>query len=323
MTNSDFCHLHVHSEFSLLDGAIKLDALCKYIAELGMTSVALTDHGVMSGVVEFYKAALKHKIKPVIGVEAYVTDDEDNLPKTECTRDNFHLVLLAADNIGYRNLVRMVTHAGLENFYYKPRITKAMLRTHADGVIATSGCLACEFSRILQGNTKEAEPLGQRARYDLAISRAEGYRSLFQRGFYLELQDHDDEDPWQEEYNKYVVQMGKDLDIPLVITADAHYLSRDSKPVHDILMAIQLKQTLEEYRTGGYFQYKNTYIRPQKDMLSSAIKYQAEEAFWNTTKVADKCNVTFEFGNYQTPDFDLETTNDQEEFTSWLKKEIQ
>src|SRR5688500_1914507 len=187
----DFCHLHLHSVYSILDGNNKIPELAARVKELGMSSVALTDHGWMGGVVEFYKACKKEGVKPIIGVEAYITDDQDDLPKDKRNKDNYHLVMVATNKEGYENLLYMVSNAATRNFYYKPRISKSVLREHSRGVIATSACLGNECNRRASwtpGTACYADPSQEVEKAALF------YREIFEGRYFLEIQDNDDEE---------------------------------------------------------------------------------------------------------------------------------
>lgn len=313
----DFCHLHVHSVYSLLDGSNRIDQLCERVKELGMSSIALTDHGVMSGSIEFYKHCKKNGIKPLIGVEAYITDDPDGTPKEQRHRDNNHLVMVAQNQKGYENLLYMTSNAGLNNLYYKPRIYKGVLEKHTEGIIATSACLGNECNRkaCWIPEDKRYEDPGQAAE-----KAAAWYSKAFNGRYYLEIQDNDDEAGQQAAYNSFIIGVGKKLGIPIVITSDAHYLKKEDKDTHDMLMAMQIKQTLAQYKDpSNNFKYGPWfYIRSGDEMYEAAKKYNCPEAFDNTLAIASQCNLELELGKYKPPAFPVDQVEDREEFEAWL-----
>ncbi len=290
MDKKQFTHLHVHTEYSLLDGSSKINELVLRAKELGMNSIAITDHGVMYGVIDFYKAAKEAGIKPIIGCEVYVASnsrfDKEN------TRDNFyyHLVLLCKDQKGYQNLTRLVTYGFTEGFYYKPRIDRELLEKYHDGLIALSACLAGPVARNVL-----------RAGYDRAKEEALKYYKLFGEGnFYLELQDHGM--PEQKDVNTALLRMNKETGIPLVCTNDLHYINKEDAQAHDILLCIQTGSKLSDENRmkyeGGQF-----YLKSQEEMYS--LFPYAAEACENTNVIAKQCNVDFEFNNYKLPKFDV------------------
>jgi DNA polymerase III subunit alpha len=309
---NDFTHLHTHSTYSILDGENQLDALVKRVKELGMKQIALTDHGTMMGALNFYKACKKEGIKPILGVEAYITNDPDGLPKEERTRDNHHLVMIAVNDTGYKNLLNLVSNAQLHNFYSKPRISKDNLNVNSvSGIIATSACLGNEVNRVGKFNpdTKLFEDL------DAMERAAIFYQSVFKDNYYLEIQDNDDPAGQQLAYNKVVIELGKQLGIKNVITADAHYTSKDSVQLHSMLMAMQLKKTYAEYISAGEMKYGPWfYVRSAEEMLQAARKYNCEEAFWNTCDIGNSCSLDIELGKYKTPTFNIEIEPDYDEF---------
>lgn len=313
----DFTHLHLHSVYSILDGNNKIPDLAARVKELGMSSVALTDHGVMGGTIEFYKTMKKEGIKPILGVEAYITDDEEGLPKEMRTRDNYHLVMVAMNKVGYENLLYMVSSAATTNFYYKPRISKKLLAEHSEGIIATSACLGNECNRRAswdKGTACYADP-------NQAVEKAAlFYRETFKERYFLEIQDNDDEEGQQAAYNQFVIALGKKLDIPIVITSDAHYLKKEDKAAHDLVMAMQTKQTLEEYNSPqNEFKYGPWfYVRSGDEMYEAAVKHGCPEAFDNANKIGSMCNLELELGKYKPPVFDIETADDIGEFNEWL-----
>jgi DNA polymerase-3 subunit alpha len=317
MNKNDFTHLHTHSVYSILDGENQLQTLVQKVKELGMKQIALTDHGTMMGILEFYKICKKHGIKPVLGVEAYITNDADGIPKEERQRDNNHLVIVAQNDTGLRNLFWLVSRAQTENFYFKPRISKTNLTSkRVDGLIATSACLGNEINRVgvFDPNTKTYSNQRQME------EAAQWYSKTFQGRYYLEIQDNDDKAGQQAAYNKVIQTIGKNNNIPMVITADAHYTDRKSSETHSMLMAMQFKKTLAEYMAAGEMKYGPWfYIRNPEEMFQAALKYDCEEAFWNTCSIGDMCNVDITTGIYKNPIFDIKSQDDYSEF---LKSEL-
>ena len=311
----DFTHLHLHSSYSILDGLNKIPDLAKRTKELGMTSVALTDHGWMGGTIEFYKACKKEGVKPILGVEAYITDDEDSVPKENRHRDNHHLVMVAMNQTGYKNLLFMSSNASVNNFYYKPRISKTVLTAHSEGIIATSACLGNEVNhKACWENSCYTDPEGS------AEKAATFYKTIFGDRYYLEIQDNDDKAGQQSAYNQFVIGLGKKLDIPIVITSDAHYLRKEDKGAHDLVMAMQIKKTIAEYLSpDNEFQYGPWfYVRSPEEMWEAANKHGCPDAFHNANRIGQMCNVEIELGKYKPPEFDISTVEDRDEFEAWL-----
>lgn len=312
MNINDFTHLHVHSMYSILDGENKLEVLIKRTKELGMNQIALTDHGTMFGTMNFYKACKKENIKPIIGVEAYVTNDPDGIPKETRTRDNYHLVMVAINKTGYENLLNLVSKAQLKNLYFKPRISKLNLTPqNCEGIIATSACLGNEVNRL-----GIFDPIARSySNIDKMEEAANFYKSVFGKRYYLEIQDNDDAAGQQKAYNEIVIAMGKRLQIPNVITSDAHYTDIKSADLHSMLMAMQLKKTYEEYMNAGEMKYGPWFfVRSPEQMLEAARKYNCEEAFWNACEIGKMCNLEIELGKYKVPIFQVESEDDYEEF---------
>lgn len=293
-----FTHLHVHTEYSLLDGSSKIKEITKRAAELGMDSLAITDHGVMYGVIDFYKAAKEAGIKPILGCEVYVAPGSRFDKEAGTGEDKYnHLVLLAENNTGYQNLMKIVSRGFTEGFYYKPRVDKELLREFHEGIIATSACLAGEVQRYLA-----------RGMYEEAKRVALYYQDIFGKdNFFLELQDHG----IAEQYyvNPQLLRMSEETGIELICTNDVHYTYADDADAHDILLCIQTgKKVTDENRmryTGGQY-----YLKSPEEM-AELFKY-APQALANTEKIAKRCNVEIEFGVTKLPRFAV-----PEGFTSW------
>ena len=293
-----FTHLHVHTEYSLLDGSSKIKEITKRAAELGMDSLAITDHGVMYGVIDFYKAAKEAGIKPVLGCEVYVAPGSRFDKEAGTGEDKYnHLVLLAENNTGYQNLMKIVSRGFTEGFYYKPRVDKELLREFHEGIIATSACLAGEVQRYLA-----------RGMYEEAKRVALSYQDIFGKdNFFLELQDHGIAE--QHYVNPQLLRMSEETGIELICTNDVHYTYADDADAHDILLCIQTgKKVTDENRmryTGGQY-----YLKSPEEM-AELFKY-APQALANTEKIAKRCNVEIEFGVTKLPRFAV-----PEGFTSW------
>ena len=285
-----FVHLHVHTEFSLLDGCCRIPGLVKRVKELGQTAVAITDHGVMYGAVDFYKACKAEGVKPIIGCEVYVAPRSRFQKEHEFDASARHLILLCRNEEGYRNLCHMVSRSFTEGFYIKPRIDKELLREHAGGLIALSACLAGEIPRLLRN--------GQ---YEDAKKEALAMRELFgEDGYYLELQDHSlPEDP---QILQGLLRLHEDTGIPLVCTNDAHYLTRADAHTQDVLMCIQMGKTVDDPGRMK-FETEEFYLKSEEEMAALFARYP--EALENTQKIADLCNVEFQFGTYHLPEFKL------------------
>jgi DNA polymerase III subunit alpha len=285
----EFVHLHVHTEYSLLDGAARVNDLVKTAKELGMPAVAMTDHGVMYGAIEFYKACKKEGIKPIIGCEIYVTDNRREKSAGQ-KAPMHHLVLLAKDNQGYRNLMHIVSAAWLEGFYYKPRADKDLLREYSQGLIALGGCLKGEVSRsILNGETNHSR------------EAAEEYREIFgEENFYLEIQDH--KIPEQKIVNEGLFALSKETGIPLVATNDTHYVHKEDAAAQDALMCIEMGVTLADPN--------RLKLSTQEFYLKSGAKManlfaDQPEAVANTLKIADRCHVEIDLDQMLLPHFEV------------------
>lgn len=293
-----FTHLHVHTEYSLLDGSSKIKEITKRAAELGMDSLAITDHGVMYGVIDFYKAAKEAGIKPILGCEVYVAPGSRFDKEAGTGEDKYnHLVLLAENNTGYQNLMKIVSRGFTEGFYYKPRVDKELLREFHEGIIATSACLAGEVQRYLA-----------RGMYEEAKRVALYYQDIFGKdNFFLELQDHGIAE--QHYVNPQLLRMSEETGIELICTNDVHYTYADDADAHDILLCIQTgKKVTDENRmryTGGQY-----YLKSPEEM-AELFKY-APQALANTEKIAKRCNVEIEFGVTKLPKFAV-----PQGYTSW------
>ena len=287
---NNFVHLHVHTEYSLLDGASRIDELIARTKELGMNSIAITDHGTMYGVINFYKAAKRAGIKPIIGCEVYLA------PYSRKNRDEnerykyYHLVLLVKNSVGYQNLSKLVTAANTEGMYYRPRIDKDILHIYGDGLIALSACVAGEIPRaILENDIAHAEELVME------------YVDIFgKENFYLELQNHGLAD--EQKVNEVLVKLSQKYEVGLVATNDSHYVKREDSEFHDILLCIQTGKTIDD-KNRLRFSSDDYYLKSSGEMVE--LFADLPEAIENTCKIAERCNVDLEFNKLKLPDYPI------------------
>ena len=285
----DFVHLHVHSEYSLLDGACRLPALVQRAKELGQTAVAITDHGVMYGIVDFYNECRKQGVRPILGCEVYVAARSRHDKVHGQDSRYYHLVLLCESNTGYRNLIKLVSAAWTEGFYIRPRIDRELLEQYHEGLIALSACLAGEIPQALLAGD-----------YAAARRTADWYSNLFgAEHFYLELQDHGLAD--QKTVNAGLLRLAQDTGLPLVCTNDAHYLTRQDALMQRVLCCIQTATTLQEPSPLN-FETEEFYLKSGEKM--AALFPAVPEAVANTVRIADRCRVELTFGQLQLPAFD-------------------
>ena len=294
-----FAHLHVHTEYSLLDGACRIGGMMDRVKELGQTAIAITDHGVMYGCIDFYKAAKAAGVKPIIGCEVYVTRRgmEDRVHGID--NDPYHLVLLCENRTGYENLCKMVSEAFINGFYGKPRVDLALLEKHHEGLIALSACLAGAIPQYLLEED-----------YENAKAYAVNLARIFGEGnFYLELQDHGIDE--QRPVNQGVMRIARETGLPLVATNDAHYLRKEDAAMQDVLMCIQMGKTVDdEHRMK--FQTEEFYLKSEDEMRQ--LFPNCEEAIENTQRIADRCNLEFVFNEYHLPAFPVPAGYTNEEY---------
>ncbi len=285
-----FSHLHLHTEYSLLDGANRIKPLVKRLKELGYTHAAITDHGVMYGAVDFYTACQEEGVTPVIGCEMYICPDR--LEKHGQAREYSHLILLCQNDVGYRNLVKLVSAGFTEGFYYKPRIDYGLLKEHAEGLICLSACLSGDLPKLLlQGRTDEART------YALSM------QDLFGKGnYYIELMDHGL--PEEKTVLPRLKALARETGIPLVATNDCHYLYREDAPAQEALMCIQTGKTLQD-ETRMRMETQELYVKSEQEMLS--LFADCPEAVHNAGEIAKRCHVTFEFGKLHLPRYPIDT----------------
>ena len=284
-----FVHLHLHTEYSLLDGACRIDTLAERAKELGFDSLAITDHGVMYGAVNFYRACRKAGIKPIIGCEVYVAPRERTGREYGVDNQYTHLILLCKNETGYRNLSYLVSMGFVEGFYVKPRIDWGLLHEHAEGLVCLSGCLAGDIpQKIVSGQ------------YDKAKEKAEELAALFGEDFYLEIQKHGIPD--EDTAARGILRIHDETGIPIVVTNDAHYINKQDAYYQDVLMCIQTGKTVNEAGRMR-FETQELYLKSEEEMR--ALFPDRPDAADNTVEIADKCSFDFEFGHYHLPRFQL------------------
>jgi DNA polymerase III subunit alpha len=310
LTTSDYVHLHNHSHHSLLDGLTKIPDLVELVKELGMEAAAITDHGTMSGAIEFYKAAKDGGIKPIIGMEAYVAarSRHDRDPAKDKAR--YHLILLATNEIGYRNLMQLTTKANLEGMYYKPRIDHDLLEEYSEGLIALSACASGEVGENLRADN-----------YEEAKKIAAWYKSIFGDRYYLELQDHGHPDhphQWdvQVKINAYLTKLSEELDIPCVITSDGHYLTHDDQDAHEILLCVGTGSFLSDEKRMSLKDFE-LHVTDPNDIIKRWGKTNPQ-AIVNTRSIADRCDVEIELGKILIPKFPTPNGESEKEFLDQL-----
>ena len=303
---SDFVHLHNHTQYSLLDGMTKVPALLRYIQDSGMKAVAITDHGTLSGAIEFYEESLKHEVKPIIGIETYIAARSRTDKDVAYDKQNYHLTVLAMNNTGYQNLMQLSTIANLEGMYYRPRIDHELLEKYNDGLIVLSGCIGGEVSDSLRKD-----------QYEKAKEIAAWYKSVFGDRYYLELLDHGHKDHpavWDEQtkVNEQLIQLSKELEIPCVVTCDAHYLHHADREAHEILLCVQ---------TGSFIKDKDRmtlenfelHVAKAEDIIQRwGDEY--EDFITNTKQIADRCSVTIDLGNILIPKFPVPKGDTEKSF---------
>jgi len=298
-----FVHLHVHTEYSLLDGANRIKDLVARAAELGMDSLAITDHGVMYGVIDFYKQALKAGIKPILGCEVYTARRTRHDKQPGVDADQGHLILLAQNNAGYKNLMKIVSLGFTEGFYYRPRIDMELLEKYNEGLIALSGCLSGDIARLLLNNE-----------YEKAKEMALKFNNIFGEGnFYLEMQINGLAE--QNLVNNGLIRLSRETGIPLVATNDAHYLTREDAKAHDVLLCIQTGKTINE-ENRMRFSSQEIYLKSPEEMAQLFKNYP--EALENTVRIAERCNVEIEFGKLHLPEFKVEDGTEPFEYLKRL-----
>lgn len=301
---SNFVHLHVHSEYSLLDGLPKIPDLLKKTKDLGMEAIALTDHGAMYGAIKFYNKAKELGLKPIIGVEAYMAKKSRFDKVFGEDDDQYHLILLAKDNDGYRNLMKIITKANFEGFYYRPRIDMELLKDYAKGLVASSACLGGVIPSLLrEGNYKAAK------------EKAKEFLEIFGEDFYLEIMDNTI--PEQKKVNRELIKLSREMGIPLVATNDVHYLAKEDAEAQDALLAIGTQRKLSDKNRLSMAPWPDFYLKSPNEMETAFREFP--DAIENTIKIAEKCHLEIQTGKWILPDFPIpegETAN------SYFRKEV-
>lgn len=295
-----FTHLHIHTEYSLLDGMCHIPQLIAKTKELGMDSLAITDHGAMYGVIDFYVAAREAGVKPIIGCEVYLAET-NHQSRDAAHRNLYHLTLLAKNETGYRNLIQLVTKSHLEGFYYKPRIDRKLLSLHGDGLIVLSGCVHGELARfILDGRTDEV------------LKTASWYKETFP-DYYLEIQRHPI--PELKQVNQELVSLSKRLAIPLVATSDVHYINKEDASIHELLLCIQTNSSIHDEKrlrmAGDFF-----YLKSPEEMESEFR--DLPEAIENTQRITEMCQLELDFTKVHLPKVSLPQGRTADDFLAEL-----
>lgn len=306
LTPADYVHLHNHTQYSLLDGLTKVPKLLDYVKESGMQAVAMTDHGTLSGTIEFYKEAQARGVKPIIGMEAYVA--ARTIADKEAGKDKvyYHLIILAMNNTGYRNLMRLSSIANLEGVYYKPRVDHVLLEKYNEGLIILSGCIGGEVGdSIRQGQ------------YEKALEIASWYKSVFGDRYYIEVQDHghpEHQSKWDEQVkvNKDLLKLSKELDIPPVVTCDAHYLKHEDQTAHEILLCVQTGSFLSDEKRMSLSDFE-LHVTDPNELIARWGDF-CPEAISNTRQIADRCDVTIELGKILIPQFPVPKGEDEKSY---------
>ena len=303
---SDYVHLHNHTQFSLLDGLTKIPKLIDFVKADGMQAVAMTDHGTLSGTVEFYKTAKKEGIKPLIGIETYVANRKHTDKDPQKDKQRFHLIIIAMNKIGYENLMRLSTIANLDGFYYFPRIDHELLEQYNEGLIILSACMGGEIGQALKNQqTKQAEEIAGR------------YKSVFGDRYYLEIQDHGHPDnpmhnPEQQTINEAVLALGKKFDIPVVVTCDAHYLNHEDQEAHEALLCVGTGSFLSDEKRMSLKEFP-LHVEDSANIISRWGSVYPE-VITNTKAIADRCDVELSLGGILIPKFPVPDTDDEKSY---------
>ncbi|HEY5268422.1 MAG TPA: DNA polymerase III subunit alpha, partial [Candidatus Saccharimonadales bacterium] len=297
LTAKDYVHLHNHTEYSVLDGLTKIEPLMNLVKSEGMKSIAITDHGTMSGAIDFYKTAKKNKINPIIGIEAYVAARKHTDKDVSRDKTRYHLILLAMNNQGYQNLMKLSSIANLEGFYYYPRIDHDLIEKYNEGIICLSGCMGGEVGNLL----KEGQ-------YKQAVTIAKFYRNTFGDRYYLEIQDHGHpENPMynkeQGRINKQVIKIASELDIKVVVTCDAHYLDHEDQEAHEVLLCVGTASYLSSKDRMSLKEFPLHVTKPAE--IIARWGKDNPEYITNTRELSERCNVELEFDRILIPKFDL------------------
>ena len=317
--SKSFVHLHAHTEYSMLDGAAKINDYLKKVKELNQPAAAITDHGNLYGALEFVRQAESLDIKPIIGYEAYLTPGSRFDRPDRDKNKRYHLTLLAENNIGYQNLVEIVSKAYLEGFYYKPRVDYELLREHADGIIALSGCLGGEVAQHLapDGSREEGNTANEKS-FEKALEKAKNYQDIFGKdNFFIELHNHGI--PQQIEILDDLVKISKEIDAPLVAANDSHYVAKTDSSAHDALLCVQTNATMED-ENRFKFEGEDFYVKSSEEMRMLFPDNRFPDACNNTLKIADRVHYEFDFDQDYLPDFPI--NDDSTSVEEYLKNKV-
>ena len=306
--SKSFVHLHAHTEYSMLDGAAKINDYLKKVKKLNQPAAAITDHGNLYGALEFVRQAETHGIKPIIGYEAYLTPGSRFEKPERDKNKRYHLTLLAENNIGYQNLVELVSRAYLEGFYYKPRVDYELLREHSEGLIALSGCLGGDVAQHLapDGSREEGNTANEKS-YEKALEKAKNYQDIFgKKNFYIELHNHGIDQ--QIEILEDLVKISEEINAPLVAANDSHYVEKDDSSAHDALLCVQTNATMED-EDRFKFDGEEYYVKSSEEMRDLFPDDLFPNACDNTLEIANRINYTFEFDKDYLPDFPIEDSS--------------
>ena len=317
--SKSFVHLHAHTEYSMLDGAAKINDYLKKVKELNQPAAAITDHGNLYGALEFVRQAESLDIKPIIGYEAYLTPGSRFDRPDRDKNKRYHLTLLAENNIGYQNLVEIVSKAYLEGFYYKPRVDYELLREHAEGIIALSGCLGGEVAQHLapDGSREEGNTANEKS-FEKALEKAKNYQDIFGKdNFFIELHNHGI--PQQIEILDDLVKISKEIDAPLVAANDSHYVAKTDSSAHDALLCVQTNATMED-ENRFKFEGEEFYVKSSEEMRMLFPENRFPDACNNTLKIADRVHYEFDFDQDYLPDFPI--SDDSTSVEEYLKNKV-
>jgi len=306
LKSSDYVHLHNHTHYSLLDGLQKVPAMLDGVKDMGMNSVAITDHGTLSGAIEFYKSAKDKDVKPIIGIETYVANRKHTDKEPSVDKARYHLILLAMNNTGYQNLMKLSTIANLEGYYFKPRIDHDLLEQYNEGIICLSGCIGGELGDYFRNNQDSQ-----------AVETAKWYKKIFGDRYYIEVQDHGhpkSPHKWDEQVkvNEKLLKLSKDLDIPAVVTCDAHYLQHDDQEAHEILLCVQTGAFLADQKRMSLKEFDLHVTDPKELIARWGEDYP--EVITNTSKIAERCDVSLELGKILIPKFPVPKGEDEKSY---------
>jgi DNA polymerase III subunit alpha len=299
----DFVHIHNHSQFSIMDGTIIASELIPHLQRIGQKAFALTDHGSMMGIIDFYTAFKAAGIKLIVGCEIYSSNDLDDAEEKH--RDNYHLILLAKNNTGYQNLLYLLSRANQRNYYYKPRVNNLELLNHYEGLICSTACIGGEIAtRFIEGKSDEAKKVFNT------------FKEVFKDDFYAEIMKTDAKE--QEPYNGFLINLARETKTKVIITQDCHYLTYKDYKFHQMIMATQLKMSLHQYMQGDKLIYgPDYYVKTGDQMFELASQFGVPEAVENTIEIANKCNVEIEMGHTTYPEFDITLAPDYQDFLKY------